>query len=223
MAEMECSECGADLFDKQKFCSGCGIEIEWPTTSAPALTELPEMECSECGADLFDKQKFCSGCGIEIEWPENPLPTFTESQEIKSESSLVSQETTTNSKWKVAAKVAGVLLLIYLFAGGSGLSIFGNGALNRPAVDYIITGEASQTLQQVWGVDLNTSTGPVTLQDMADQAFAYTSRSVGGGLTKSEVEIAFQPGNSMHSFFNRLLNSQDAIDAVRKRWISLAN
>jgi hypothetical protein len=102
------------------------------------------------------------------------------------------------------------------------LNIFGNGALNQPAVNYILPGDASITLQQVWGVELNGSSGPVTLRDMADQAFDYNSYVVGGGITKSDVEIAFQPGNSMYTYFNRLLSSQQAIDAVKEQWLSRA-
>jgi uncharacterized membrane protein YvbJ len=41
MAEMECSECGADLFDGQKFCAGCGIEMEW--SAKPTYQEIVSL------------------------------------------------------------------------------------------------------------------------------------------------------------------------------------
>jgi len=40
VAEMECSECGTDLFDGQKFCAGCGIEMEWPEVPTAQVSEI---------------------------------------------------------------------------------------------------------------------------------------------------------------------------------------
>jgi len=180
------------------------------------------MFCFKCGHNLADSAEYCSKCGIYQSTNLN-IDDNLQSSERKKLKSTFNELSSTQKALSVTGIIFIALILILAVSGGnSALNIFGNGVLNRPAVDYIMSGEASQTLQQVWGVDLNTSSGPVTLEDMADQAFNYTSRSVGGGITKSEVEIAFQPGNSMYSFFNRLLSSQDAVDAVRKRWISLA-
>jgi len=180
------------------------------------------MFCFKCGHNLTDSAEYCSKCGIYQSTNLN-IDDNLQSSERKKLKSTFNELSSTQKALSVTGIIFIALILILAVSGGnSALNIFGNGVLNRPAVDYIMPGEASQTLQQVWGVDLNTSSGPVTLEDMADQAFNYTSRSVGGGITKSEVEIAFQPGNSMYSFFNRLLSSQDAVDAVRKRWISLA-
>jgi hypothetical protein len=180
------------------------------------------MFCYQCGKNTAVEDEFCPKCGanqkIDLS-AENQLRTPTEN----SISTVISEMSPTKKAWSIA----GILLIILLLfsalgGGGSGLNIFGNGALNQPAVDFIMPGDASITLQQVWGVELNGSSGPVTLRDMADQAFDYNSYVVGGGITKSDVEIAFQPGNSMHSFFNRLLNSQQAIDAVKEQWLSRA-
>ena len=181
------------------------------------------MFCFKCGQNLAVSAEYCSKCGV-YQIVDLVIDDKSEIADEMKPKSLFNTLSSTQKALSVTGIIFILLILISAVSGGnSALNIFGNGALNRPAVDYIMPGEASQTLQQVWGVDLNTSSGPVTLQEMADQAFNYTSRSVGGGITKSEVEIAFQPGNSMYSFFNRLLNSQDAIDAVRDRWISLAS
>lgn len=181
------------------------------------------MYCFNCGKDITIEDDFCPKCGtnqrIELK-VDDQLGNPTE----KSITSLFNEMSTTKKTWSIAGVVLVVLLLLSALGGGSsGLNVFGNGALNQPAANFIIPGDASVTLQQVWGVELNGSNGPITLKDMADQAFDYASYSAGGGITKSDVEIAFQPGNSMYSFFNRLLISQEAIDAVKEQWISRAD
>jgi hypothetical protein len=180
------------------------------------------MYCFKCGLKLEETAEFCSKCGVRQQ-NELSIDDLSSSDDERSIVSIFRAFSTTQKAWSIAGAILIALILISGISGGnSGLNIFGNGTLNRPAVDFVMPGDASVTLQQVWGVQLNTANGPVSLREMADQAFDYTSSSVGGGITKSQVEIAFQPGNSMYSFFNRLLSSQDAIDAVRKRWVSLA-
>ena len=51
MEEVECSECGADLVDGQKFCSNCGIEIEWNEPVTPHVKESSAIpiHCLQCG------------------------------------------------------------------------------------------------------------------------------------------------------------------------------
>lgn len=50
-----CTNCGAELNDGMKFCSGCG-------TPVPQQEEKKNI-CSNCGAEIKDGMKFCSSCG----------------------------------------------------------------------------------------------------------------------------------------------------------------
>lgn len=172
---------------------------------------------------MLDNFEYCPKCGAN---QRVDLEIGPEKEQSK-ETAPLSPSKGMSTSQKMWSLVGALLLVVILFAAGSGsnssFNVFGNGTLSQPAVNYILPGDASITLQQVWGVELNGSNGPVTLRDMADQAFDYTSYTVGGGITKSDVEIAFQPGNSMYAFFNRLLSSQEAIDAVKEQWISRAN
>lgn len=180
------------------------------------------MFCYSCGQAVSDEMDFCPKCGVHQKL-DLRAATPEEKTENKSLGVIFNEMSPPQRVWSIVGIVVAVLFIISYVAGGnSTLNVFSNYALSRPAVEYVVPGEASQTLQQVWGVELNGAGGPVSLLDMADQAFYYISSSVGGGVTKSDVEIAFQPGNSMHSFFNRLLNSQNAINAVKERWLALA-
>lgn len=181
------------------------------------------MYCYNCGQFINSSDEYCSKCGAN---QRVNLLEDSQNRAIpgKTASMIFNEMSTAQKTWSIVGIVVAILVALASLSGGnSSFNLLGNGALNEPAVNYIIPGEASQTLQQIWGVELNSSSGPITLKEMADQAFYYTSRSVGGNITKSEVEIAFQPGNSMYTFFNRLLNSNDAIDAVKSRWVSLAD
>ena len=87
-------------------------------------------------------------------------------------------------------------------------------------------GDALTTLINVWGVDLNGGDGvPRSLGTVVDSAFRYLStQATGSGpLTKDDIEIAFQPGNSMHSFFSRLVIDQATFNAIKKRMIDNAS
>lgn len=180
------------------------------------------MFCYNCGKKSSADDEFCSKCGANQEIKLKVEDDFGVEAE-DSISSKFSEFSPTRKAWSIAGALLLILLLFSVLGGGnSGLNIFGNSTLSQPAANYILPGNASITLQQVWGVELNGSGGPVTLRDMADQAFDYNSYVVGGGITKSDVEIAFQPGNSMYTFFNRLLSSQQAIDAVKEQWLSRA-
>jgi hypothetical protein len=180
------------------------------------------MYCYNCGENTSAQDQFCPKCGADQEIDLKLEDDFGVVAE-NSISTRFSELSPTKKAWSIAGALLIILLLFSALGGGnSGLNIFGNSALSQPAANYIMPGDAAITLQQVWGVELNGSGGPVTLRDMADQAFDYNSYVVGGGITKSDVEIAFQPGNSMYSFFNRLLNSQQAIDAVKEQWLSRA-
>lgn len=93
---------------------------------------------------------------------------------------------------------------------------------DQDAANFISPGDAAITLSQVWGVNLNDENGPISLGDLADATFLYSLRTVSNP-NPDDIKIAFQPGNSMHSFFTRLLNDERALLAIEQRWIELAS
>jgi len=95
--------------------------------------------------------------------------------------------------------------------------------LDQPAANFFIRGTALSTLQQVWGISLNSASGPKTFRQVADEIYLYLSRSVGGKVTQSDLEIGFQPGNSMYSFFSRLIYDVSAYQIMKDRLIYNSN
>ena len=95
--------------------------------------------------------------------------------------------------------------------------------LNQPAANFFLPGSALVTLQQVWGVKINSASGPKTFRDVADEIYLYLCRSVGGKVTQSDLEIGFQYGNSMQSFFSRLIDNVWAYQAMKDRLIYNSN
>lgn len=91
--------------------------------------------------------------------------------------------------------------------------------LNRPAADFFIPGSAMVTLQQVWGITLNSASGPKTFRQVADEIYLYLCRSVGRKVTQNDLEVGFQYGNSMQSFFSRLIDNVWAYQAMKDRLI----
>ncbi len=52
---MNCSVCGNEILDGEKFCGNCGTEVK------------REIFCSNCGNKLMPEQKFCTQCGTPAE------------------------------------------------------------------------------------------------------------------------------------------------------------
>lgn len=66
-----CADCNTQLQWGDKFCPGCGREIEWPgsKSSAPAThrTETSaSVRCSKCGAANVPGTVFCETCGAAL-------------------------------------------------------------------------------------------------------------------------------------------------------------
>lgn len=49
-----CTNCGAELSDRDLFCSVCGTKVE------------QKRHCSNCGKEVDGSARFCSGCGSKI-------------------------------------------------------------------------------------------------------------------------------------------------------------
>lgn len=82
----DCGKCGQELIEGNKFCSGCGVELNWDDVSGKKSEEEPEREkpegeepegeepegeplnCAKCGAELNRDMKTCPSCGAELNW-----------------------------------------------------------------------------------------------------------------------------------------------------------
>lgn len=95
--------------------------------------------------------------------------------------------------------------------------------LNQPATSFFIPGTSLVSLQQVWGIKLYDSSGPRTLRQVTDDIYIYLNSSVGRKVTQLDLEIGFQPGNSMQSFFSRLTDNIFAYQAIKDRLIYNSN
>ena len=66
---------------------------------------------------------------------------------------------------------------------------------------------------------MNGSNGPKTLREVTDEIYLYLGRSLGRDANEQDITIGFQPGNSMYTFFNRLVIDRDAYNAIKERLI----
>lgn len=60
--KMFCTECGTNLNEDAKFCTGCGAKTKAAQAAEPKL----EIElCENCGAKLNEGAEFCTSCGTK--------------------------------------------------------------------------------------------------------------------------------------------------------------
>jgi hypothetical protein len=107
------------------------------------------------------------------------------------------------------------LLIDYLYTNVS--------ILDEPAADHFVTGSALVTLTQVWRISLNGPNGPKSLREVTDEIYEYLASALGRYPNEQDITVGFQPGNSMHSIFTRLVYDQEAYDAIKQRLIYNAN
>ena len=188
------------------------------------LWDRGKMYCYYCGERDSFENMICQKC-FSIQRDDLVIPV----SKFEMPSTFADSKKAFNNL-STLQKIVIVLALLLIgtrFLGSGGVIgssfIFGNSVLSEPAVKYVVPGDAEVTLIQIWGVSLNNSNGAISMKDLADKTFSYVSSSVGRKISKNEVDVGFQPGNSMHSFFNRLLSTRDAINAVHERWLQLAN
>ncbi len=100
----------------------------------------------------------------------------------------------------------------YLMGGGGSI-------LDQPAADFFNPGSALVTLNQVWRISLNGANGPKSLREVTDEIYLYLGRALGRRANEQDITVGFQPGNSMYTFFNRLVNDVDAYESIKERLI----
>ena len=58
---MNCSSCGCGLTSFDKFCTDCGVPVEFENVRSL------QKYCTSCGEHIYPKTKFCTGCGLKLE------------------------------------------------------------------------------------------------------------------------------------------------------------
>lgn len=112
------------------------------------------------------------------------------------------------------------IFAILLLAGCTSAS---SSILNESADSVINVSGYNSTIAN-WGISLTDSSGPKELKIVVDQMWSYLNNHASGSgpLTKDDMRISLQPGNSVYSILNQLFDSQEAIDAVAQRLIDLS-
>ena len=105
------------------------------------------------------------------------------------------------------------------FSGSQESSV--NSIFDRPAQEYLLA-SGINSLLAVWGIPLNDQSGPRTLGAVSDDILIYLNSNAGGSgdLTKNDLLISLQPGNTLNSLVYRLFTTQEVIDSVVNRWLS---
>ena len=92
---------------------------------------------------------------------------------------------------------------------------------DQPAQEFLLA-SGINSLLAVWGIPLSDEDGPRTLGDVSDDILDYLNANAAGSgdLTKADLLVALQPGNSLNSMVYRLFDNEEVIDAVVERWLS---
>lgn len=228
-----CTECGEQLSDTAKFCGSCGAKNQViAKTLVNSNTRKSESENNPnlCAHSIMERKDhrfykdgmlFCGVCKLEIDVESD----------IKREEDVVADRRKNRDLF--AIMFFGALLLIAVIAvtssGDQSSNIAGTSSgdqssniFDKPAQSYMIPSGINGTIA-IWGISLDNENGPRTLGEVSDDILNYLKASAdrsGGPVTKDDLLISLQPGNSLNSVVNRLFISADVIDAVTKRWMS---
>ena len=100
---------------------------------------------------------------------------------------------------------------------------FGSSVMNQPAQSVMSPSGINSTIA-TWGISLNDSSGPRSLGDVVEDMWNYLNANASGSgdITKNDMEIALQPGNSVYNILQTLFVDQQTIDDVAARLIKLS-
>ena len=206
---------------------------------------MSKQICSNCGKSIPLKNSFCGSCGSNINTKNNTDSSYID---VKSKNGSQNPEKAKVDKnGKVILGITfGFIALIMVAALGSRADLSSSSTqsdteitenssqtnqnttqvqtsiLDEDAYKFVNTGEALVTLRNIWGISLSSSDGYISLRDLADYSFDYLQSTVSGNITKENIRVGFEPGNSLYSFFSRHLNDSDAFSAVQERMLDLA-
>lgn len=130
-----CSTCSTELLWGDKFCSSCGLAIDWPVVSnlpveSSAISAGPRPElrgdtCPLCGAKNRPDSSFCESCGVKLESPAQPVRATQQEVSRKDRSSkptrqrgVAKDEPAPMATWKMVAGLA-----VFLVVGVLGLEM----------------------------------------------------------------------------------------------------
>jgi hypothetical protein len=222
-----------------KFCPSCGQEkfstnLERNKTSQPKPnssikqdesflqktddTELCTHSFKEAKSFLYkdkydsENRLFCGLCKKEF-----TRDKFLEKKQVK-------------NNWRIPA-LAGIVL-VFVFAAMSQNSNSGYSATDQRVSDEFFDQPAQQLMNPwginttigSWGISLEDSYGPRTLGDIVQDMWYYlnANASGSGNITKEDMEIALQPGNSVYNILQTLFVDQSTIDEVSSLLIQLS-
>ncbi len=197
---------------------------------------MARHSCANCGNLVPIQNKFCGSCGSGILINLESVANESELESMVSSEPFEKVKSNRNENIIVTLAIGSLFLMLVGFVSLSNESSTDTSAkqsqestteaefsiLDEYAYQFVNRGEALVTLQNLWGVALSDSGGYITLRELADNSFNYLQASVGGNLTKENIRVSFQPGNTLNSFFSRLLNNPDAYFAVLERMQDLA-
>ena len=134
------------------------------------------------------------------------------------------------ANWQIAT-IIGVLIL-FMFAvlsqgsnteSGSNFSQNESSIMSQSAQSFMRPSGINSTIG-AWGLSLNTSSGPRSLEDVVEDMWYYlnANSSGSGDITKEDMNIALQPGNSVYNILQSLFLDQETIDLVAKKLVDLS-
>ena len=234
-----CTSCGFQLTDIMKFCPICGQEKftvaketskesgDGANTSVkqgslrsqdPTNSNLCVHSYEESKGTLY-KDKYDSKnrliCGICHK-------EFTRDKFAEKKNGI--------KKWQVASVVGLIFLLICTVLSQDtyteyGVNDFGSSStlFDEPAQSFMRPSGINTTIG-AWGIPLSDASGPRSLGDVVEDMWYYLKESSydSDDITKDEMQIALQPGNSVHNIVHSLFVEQRIIDAVSTRLIELS-
>jgi hypothetical protein len=106
--------------------------------------------------------------------------------------------------------------------GSAGINV-GSPVMNQSAQSVMSPSGINSTIG-TWGISLSDSSGPRSLGDVVEDMWYYLNANASGSgdITKEDMEIALQPGNSVYNILQRLFVDQQTIDAVAARLVQLS-
>jgi predicted nucleic acid-binding Zn ribbon protein len=69
-----CENCGKELGETAKFCSGCGAKVEIVPAKQEVHTEVEFVHCPNCGKQVSKGFEFCTECGATIKVEQEVVP-----------------------------------------------------------------------------------------------------------------------------------------------------
>ena len=110
-----CTNCGAQLFEGNKFCTTCGNKIEQPKEKQSEEKTSNPKYCTNCGHQIPDNASFCVECGEKIEEEIEPVQLQPEQQTTSSPVNIQLPKPKSKTMKYVGSVIVVLILLISVF------------------------------------------------------------------------------------------------------------